>query len=117
LRSAGIELLAELHDVDLRLTERRSHRRRRRGLARRNLQLYRSCSFLCHDAFPILPSSCRDGARPVSLSGEAAACRVSTENRYATFSTCPNSNSTGVERPKMVTITFKVSRSSFTSST
>src|SRR5208282_1427863 len=36
---------------------------------------------------------------------------------YATFSTCPNSNSTGVERPKMVTITFKVSRSSFTSST
>ncbi len=34
-----------------------------------------------------------------------------------TFSTCPNSSSTGVERPKMVTITFSVSRSSFTSST
>src|SRR5258708_27576763 len=36
---------------------------------------------------------------------------------YATFSTCPNSNSTGVERPKIVTMTFRVSRSSFTSST
>src|SRR5437762_7334568 len=35
----------------------------------------------------------------------------------ATFSTCPNSNSTGVARPKIVTITFKVARSSFTSST
>src|ERR1019366_368025 len=38
LPGAGIELLAELHDVDLRLTQRRSHRRRRRRLARRNLQ-------------------------------------------------------------------------------
>jgi hypothetical protein len=37
----------------LRLPKRRSHRRRRRGLARRNLQLYRPCSFLCHDAFPV----------------------------------------------------------------
>ena len=36
---------------------------------------------------------------------------------YATFSTWLNSSSTGVERPKIVTITFKVSRSSFTSST
>ena len=36
---------------------------------------------------------------------------------YATFSTWLNSNSTGVERPKIVTITFRVSRSSFTSST
>src|SRR6185437_17156947 len=36
---------------------------------------------------------------------------------YAIFSTLPNSSSTGVERPKIVTITFRVSRSSFTSST
>src|SRR5947209_7755913 len=35
----------------------------------------------------------------------------------ACFSTCLNSNSTGVDRPKIVTITFNVSRSSFTSST
>ena len=35
----------------------------------------------------------------------------------ATFSTWLNSSSTGVERPKIVTITFSVSRSSFTSST
>src|SRR6266436_372054 len=110
LRRARIELLAELHDVDLRLTERRSNRRRRCGLARRNLQLHRSCSSLCHDAFPVLPVF-----RGLSLRRRAS--RVFTKNCYATFSTCPNSNSTGVERPKMVTITFKVSRSSFTSST
>src|SRR6478609_9162897 len=35
----------------------------------------------------------------------------------ATFSTCPNYSYTGVARPKIVTITFNVSRSSFTSST
>src|SRR6266849_7430834 len=40
-----------------------------------------------------------------------------TSTCYATFSTWLNSNSTGVERPKIVTITFSVSRSSFTSST
>src|SRR5438132_258779 len=40
-----------------------------------------------------------------------------SQNLYATFSTWLNSNSTGVERPKIVTITFSVSRSSFTSST
>src|SRR5208337_3278445 len=43
-----IELFAELHDVDLRLTERRANWRSRSGLARCNLQLHRTCSFLCH---------------------------------------------------------------------
>ena len=33
------------------------------------------------------------------------------------FSTCKKSNSTGVARPKIVTITFNVFRSVFTSST
>src|SRR5581483_7895475 len=37
---ARIELLAELHDVDLRLAERRTYRWRRRRFARRNLKLY-----------------------------------------------------------------------------
>ena len=37
---ASIELLTELHDVDLRLTERRTNRRCRRRLDRRNLQLH-----------------------------------------------------------------------------
>src|SRR6185437_769630 len=36
---------------------------------------------------------------------------------YATFSTCAKSSSTGVERPKIVTETFNVLRSEFTSST
>src|SRR5262252_8098063 len=40
-----------------------------------------------------------------------------THIRYATFSTWLNSSSTGVDRPKIVTITFSVSRSSLTSST
>src|ERR1700683_3871421 len=38
-------------------------------------------------------------------------------NLYATFSTCAKSSSTGVERPKIVTETFSVLRSEFTSST
>jgi len=37
-----IELLAEFHDVDLRLTERRTNRGSRRSLARRYLQLHRN---------------------------------------------------------------------------
>src|SRR5208282_1198018 len=46
---ASVELLAELHDVDLRLAQRRTHRRRRRRLASGDLQLYETCNFLCHD--------------------------------------------------------------------
>src|SRR3977135_757976 len=37
LVGAGVELFAELHDVDLRLTKRRSYRRCRSGFARCNL--------------------------------------------------------------------------------
>ena len=48
LVGAGIELLAELHDVDLRLAQRRAHRGRRRRLARRDLQLHLTCNFFCH---------------------------------------------------------------------
>src|SRR5271157_606703 len=45
-------------------------------------------------------------------------CKRTHGSAYViTFSTCPNPSSTGVERPKMVTITFSVSRSSLTSST
>src|SRR5581483_1264095 len=45
---ARVELLAELHDVDLRLTQRRSYRRRRRRLPGGNLQLDGSCDLFCH---------------------------------------------------------------------
>ena len=47
-RSFCVERLAELHDVDALRTERRTDRGRRSGLARGNLQLYRTCYFLCH---------------------------------------------------------------------
>ena len=43
--------------------------------------------------------------------------RIAALTYVTTFSTCPNSSSTGVDRPKIVTITFNVSRSSLTSST
>ena len=84
-RRLGIERLAEIHDVDALRTERRTHRRRRRGLARRDLQLDLRCNFLRHTLKP--------------------------------FSTCKNSSSTGVARPKIVTITRNVPRSGLTSST
>src|SRR5581483_994446 len=93
---ARVELLAELHDVDLRLAQRWTDRRRRRRLSRRNLQLYASCNFFRHLSIHF----------PLTFQTWA----------YATFSTCPNSSSTGVARPKIVTITLSVSRSSFTSS-
>jgi hypothetical protein len=53
---ARVELLAELHDVDLRLTQRRANRRRGRGFGGHNLQLDVTRNFLrrCHfDSFEI----------------------------------------------------------------
>src|SRR3984957_11076913 len=48
LRGLRIELLAELHDVDALLAQRRSNRGRRIGRARRHLQLDIRLYFLCH---------------------------------------------------------------------
>jgi len=55
---ARVELLAELHDVDLGLTERRTHRWRRRCFAGNNLQLHVTRNFLwrCHDSIPLQPA-------------------------------------------------------------
>ena len=68
--------------------KRGADRRRRRGLARRNLQLHLCSNFLCHI---------------VTL--------------YDPYSTCRKSSSTGVARPKMVTRTRSVLRSGLISST
>src|SRR5690348_11637610 len=97
-----IVLLAEIHDVHAVRTQRRAHGRRRRRFARRQLQLDHCLNFLCH--FPLSPA--RFTPRALLL-----------RNPYATFSTCAKSSSTGVERPKIVTVTFSVLRSVFTSST
>src|SRR5260370_26732651 len=76
-----IERLAELHDVEAALPQRRSDRRRWIRGARRDLQLDIAGNFLGHRIHP-LPC-----------------------NAY-TFSTCPNSTSTGVARPKIETATL-----------
>ena len=47
-RRLRIERLAEVHDVDALRTERRADRGRRRGFARRDLQLHLSGNFLRH---------------------------------------------------------------------
>ena len=48
LRRAGVERLAEVHDVDAVRAERRAHRRGRRGLAGGNLELHHCLNFFCH---------------------------------------------------------------------
>src|SRR6201996_1284815 len=61
---AGVELLAELHDVDLRLTERRAHWRRGRRLARFDLQLDLCLYFLNWRHRSLLPFSQNSSHRP-----------------------------------------------------
>ena len=51
LLRGGIERLAELHDVEAALTQRRTDRRRRVGLTGLDLQLDVTDDFLCHFNF------------------------------------------------------------------
>src|SRR5262249_61512859 len=48
LGGLGVELLAEVHDRQSALAERRTDRRRRIGRAGRHLQFQIACDFLCH---------------------------------------------------------------------
>ena len=57
-----VELLAELHDVDALLAERRSDRRTRIRLARRHLQLDVALYFLRHLS-PLWVTNARRGLR------------------------------------------------------
>src|SRR4051812_18016552 len=121
-----VELLAELHDVQTALAERRTDRRRRIGLAGRNLQLDIAFNLLRHR-----PTSYLDGVPPSAgfvvkgpgwpptCSGGPAAGRFRAQNSDGpqTFSTCVYSNSTGVARPKIDTATLSRPFSSSTSST
>src|SRR5262249_26527618 len=114
-----VELLAELHDGEAALTERRPDRGRRIGRARRHLQFDVAGDFLCHALPP------RAGSGPWCGSGRLAAALTfharTREQRKAShertwcplplairdcaysFSTCPISSSTRVGRPKMET--------------
>src|SRR5579872_289404 len=77
LAGASVELLAEFHDVDLRLSKRRTNWRRRRRLARRNLQFHRTRNFFRHNFFlpqimwgraftPVRSSRARQSTTPAS---------------------------------------------------
>src|SRR6185369_11631593 len=115
LRGLGVERLAELHDVHAVLTERRTNRRRRISLPGGHLQLYITCNLLCH----LFISNCRLPIanflnRKLAI-GNRQCFHSSSAN--VTFSTSKKFNSTGVDRPKIVTVTFSVDLSSLTSST
>ena len=84
-----VELLAELHDVDALLAERRPDRRARVRLACRHLQLDVTVYFLSHLASPL----------GVQAPSRAPRCQA--------FSTWPKSSSTGVERPRICTATCR----------
>ena len=107
LRRPRVEVLAEVHDVDAVRTERGPDRRRGRRLARGNLQLHHRLNFFRHN-----PSL---GESRLRRTHRLSACPARI--RAQIFSTCRKSSSTGVARPKIVTITFSVFLSRFTSST
>src|SRR5215510_11240321 len=71
------------------LAQRWTDRRRGISFTRRHLKLDVTCDFLCHYSSSV----------------------------NVTFSTSRKFNSTGVDRPKIVTVTFSVDLSSLTSST
>jgi hypothetical protein len=110
-----IKRLAELHNVDAALTQRRTNWRRRVGLAGRNLQFdvsgYLFRHTVCSSSGRTAPLGCRCAVR----------AETSPPARMVwyqvVFSTCEYSRSTGVARPKIETDTFKRERSASTSST
>src|SRR3546814_5529008 len=57
-----VERLAELHDVDAALAQRRADRRRRVRSARRHLQLDVTGNLLCHLSSPFMPRKHRGDA-------------------------------------------------------
>src|SRR5512142_1523131 len=104
-----VELLAELHDVDAVLAERRAHGGRRVRLSGGELQLDLPCDLLRHGFLP--------GPELKTLRGLAGLAALPRLVRCYVFSTCMKSSSTGVARPKMDTSTRSLPFSGFTSST
>src|SRR5690606_5304140 len=115
----SVELLAELHDVDALLAERRADRRRRVGRSRRDLQLHVALYLLRHrlllgpnaPAFAggsplvtgLVARDAHTALRPTSWLRRRAG--GGTAKNLQTFSTCEKSSSTGVERPRICTAT------------
>src|SRR5258705_5520347 len=136
LRRLCVESLAELHDVHTMLAQRWTNWRRCICFTCRNLEFYVASNFLCHLLlFPIgncrLPihviSNCRfeKTFQKACIDRCHSNLQSAMDNRQClhsssanvTFSTSRKFSSTGVERPKIVTVPFKVDLSSFTSST
>src|SRR6185437_904678 len=108
LLRGGVERLAELHDVEAALAQRRTHRRAGIGLTGLDLQLDVTDDFLCHFDSPASASASRLLASTVPgqcfMRLPAERSSLSRLDLQA-FSTCPNSSSTGVDRPKIRTAT------------
>src|SRR5262249_58420750 len=93
-----VERLAEFHDVQSALPERRADRRTRVRLPRRHLQLDESDYLLRH-------SCLLRGSQRMRIASSPFKSHVTAVTEDQAFSTCEKSNSTGVERPKIVTET------------
>src|SRR5262249_38091138 len=118
-RAAGVEVLAERHDVHAVLTERGTHGRRRVRFAGRKLQLDVTSDLFLGAHLGILAHSARPLGPPIVFRARSPAWRSvgrGIRGRSAQrFSTCEKSNSTGVGRPKMLTMTLSFCLSGLTS--
>src|SRR5687767_2312511 len=115
LRGPRVEVLAEVHDVQPVRAERGAHGGRRRRLAGGDLELHNCRNFLRHDSLSSLSVASRQS--PVASQNDRRPGSWELAAGNYNFSTCKKSSSTGVERPKIVTMTFSVLRSRLTSST
>src|SRR3569623_1251850 len=121
-----VERLAEFHDVDAALTQRRADRRRRIGGAGGHLQLDIAGNLFSHVSHSVVGRGANALPR-FKFSGSNSHPRVTSRsyspprrgrpNSYFERSTCSNSSSTGVARPKIDTDTLTRLLSKSSSST
>src|SRR5680860_86888 len=104
--SLGIERLTKLHDINTTLTQSRTNGGARVGFASSNLKLDICVYLFSHISTPMGSNAFRlpvaDTKSPQRLSARAFRLKAADQS----FSTWPNSNSTGVERPKIRTATL-----------
>ena len=100
-----IKCLAELHDIDAVLAQRGTYGWRRIRLARRDLQLDIAGNFLGHCNFLSSSNAAFKPQLLVLFFNRVSVARA-TGPVIQDFSTCPKSNSTGVDRPRICTPTW-----------
>src|SRR5262249_14362704 len=111
----GVERLAAVHDVNAVSSEGWDNWRCRVCLSGGNLQLYVRLYFLCHIVGSVASQRAPALLKLSPFYKSRFGCYSSSVN--VSFSTSRKFNSTGVERPKIVTITFSTPLSGFISST